>query len=204
MTPLSGNISLKHQIRTQARRLRRKLSDKQLRSEKIATTLRGLPEYIDARAILFYVDAGSEVPTRPLIDEALREGRPVVVPYCHGDELKLFRLESMSELAPAAFDIEEPRTQLRDIPARSVAPSQIDLVIVPGVAFDPQGGRIGQGKGYYDRFLKTLQDNTKIISLAYQCQIFSSIPMTPHDIPVHIVVTEDNVYRPIGPMINDH
>ena len=199
MTPPSGNITLKHKIRTEARRLRCELTGKKERSDKIAAAVRGLPEYIDARTILFYVNAGSEVRTRSLIDEVLRhgrrEGRRVVVPYCEGDELRLFWLADMAELAPRTLGIEEPLPRFRDLPEKSVGPAEIDLVLVPGVAFDPQGGRIGQGKGYYDRFLATLESHTKLVALAYQCQIFSSIPTDPHDFPIDLVVTEDNIYR---------
>ncbi len=117
------------------------------------------------------------------------------MPYCEGDELRLFWLEDMAELAPGTLGIEEPLPRFRDLPKKSVGPAEIDLVLVPGVAFDPQGRRIGQGKGYYDRFLATLESRTKLVALAYQCQIFSSIPTDPHDFPIDIVVTEDNIYR---------
>ena len=189
----------KQQIRVQARRLRLRLSDKAQRSEKIAVALRGLPEYIAAKTILFYVETGSEVPIRVLIEEALREGRTVVVPYCVGDELHLFRLEDMTELEPGAFGIEEPQPNLRELAEKAVDSTQIDLALVPGVAFDPQGGRIGQGKGYYDRFLQTIQSRAKFVSPAYECQIVPKIPTTPHDIPVHVIVTENKIYRHEGP-----
>ena len=195
MPPSHNNIEAKHQIRTGARRLRRELPDKERRSRKIAAALHGLPEYVDAKTVMFYIDLGSEVRTRPLIEEALRQGRCVVVPYCQGDEMGLFRLENMSELAPAAFGIDEPLPALRGLPERSVDREKIDVVIVPGVAFDPHGGRIGQGKGFYDRFLKTLVSRAHFVALAYQCQIFSSIPIDQHDIQMDVVVTEDDIYR---------
>ena len=194
MPPSHNNIATKHQIRVEARRLRRELPDKEERSRKIAAALCKLPEYMDAKTVMFYVDSGSEVRTRPLIEEALRHGRCVVVPYCHGDELGLFRLEDMAELAPAAFGIEEPLPALRDLPERSVDCGKIDVVIVPGVAFDPHGGRIGQGKGFYDRFLNSLGSRARFVALAYHCQIFSSIPVNPHDIQMDVVVTEECVY----------
>jgi len=193
-TPFS-NIEAKRKIRAEARRLRRGLPDKEQRSRKIAAALCELPAYVDAETVMFYVDSGSEVRTRPLIEEALRRGRCVVVPYCHGDELGLFRLKDLSELAPAAFGIDEPLPALRGLPERFVDREKIDLVIVPGVAFDPCGGRIGRGKGFYDRFLKTFchGSSADFVALAYQCQIFSSIPVDPHDIQMDVVVTEECV-----------
>jgi 5-formyltetrahydrofolate cyclo-ligase len=196
MMPTShNNIAAKRQIRAEARRLRRELPDKDERSRKIAAALCGLPEYADAKTVVFYVDSGSEVRTRPLIEENLRCGRCVVVPYCEGDELGLFRLEDMAELAPATFGIDEPLPALRSLPERSIGREKIDLIIVPGVAFDPRGGRIGQGKGFYDRFLKTLDRSVNFVALAYQCQIFSSIPLDPHDIQMDVVVTEESFYH---------
>ena len=194
MTTPSRNIEAKHKIRAEARRLRRELADKEQRSRKIAAALCKLPEYVDAETVMFYVEMGSEVRTRPLIEENLRCGRCVVVPYCDGDELGLFRLEDMSELAPDTFGIDEPLPALRDLPERSVDREKIDVVIVPGVAFDPRGNRIGQGKGFYDRFLNSLGSSANFVALAYQCQIFSSIPVDPHDIQMDVVVTEECVF----------
>ena len=194
MTTSSSNIQAKQKIRAEARRRRRELADKEQRSREIAATLCKLPAYVGAKTVMFYVDMGSEVRTRPLIEENLRRGRCVVVPYCAGDELGLFRLEDMSELAPDTLGIDEPLPVLRGLPERSVENEEIDVVIVPGVAFDPRGNRIGQGQGFYDRFLKKLVNRARFVALAYQCQIFSSIPLDPHDIQMDVVVTEENVF----------
>ncbi|MEA1952315.1 MAG: 5-formyltetrahydrofolate cyclo-ligase [Planctomycetota bacterium] len=194
--PASYNIiQAKQQIRDETRRLRRALTDKDALSRKISAVLCKLPEYVDAKTAMFYIESGSEVRTRPLVEEALRNGRRVVVPYCDGNDLGLFRLEDLAELAPGAHGIEEPMPRLRDVPEKIVDPAEIDLAVVPGVAFDLQGQRIGQGKGYYDRFLLTLASRAKTISPAYQCQIFQSIPTESYDVPVDMVVTEDSVYR---------
>lgn len=194
---LPDTIETKRLIRAEARRLRRELADKDERSRGIARALREMPEYEAARTLMFYVDLPDEVRTRPLIERALREGRRVVVPYCDGDDLGLFLLHDLAELAPGVLGIDEPPPRLRVLPERQVERAAIDLVVVPGVAFDRDGGRIGQGRGYYDRFLSTLGGRAGFIALAYQCQIFSSVPRGEHDIQMDAVVSEDNVYRTV-------
>ncbi len=188
-------IETKRQIRMEARRLRRELPDKDARSRKIGLALCEMPKYQAAETVMFYVDCGDEVRTRPLIEQALRENRRVVVPYCDGDDLGLFRLEDMAELSPGTLGIDEPLPRLRGSAEKLVDRKTIDLVVVPGVAFDPHGGRIGQGKGIYDRFLRTLGERAGFIALAYRCQIFSSVPRGEHDIQMDAIVSEENIYR---------
>jgi len=153
-----------------------------------------MPEFDAARAVMLYVDCGSEVRTQAIFDEAMGRGKTVVVPYCVGDDLHLFRLESLSELSAGAYDILEPRPALRGQSDRCVAPAVLDLVVVPGVAFDGRGSRLGQGKGFYDRFLKQVRRDTFLVAPAFECQMFDDVPILPHDVPVHRVVTETSVY----------
>ena len=189
------SISEKRRIRDNARHLRMALPDRAARSRKIAATLDGLPEFADAATIMLYVDIGSEVQTRRLIDELIANGRRVVVPYCVGSKLRLFVLEGIDELTPGIFGIPEPLNHLRGLAHKSIDPREIDVVLLPGVAFDRQGGRIGQGKGYYDRFLRSLDPRTPLIGLAFECQVFPAVPVEQHDMRVTMVVTEENIYR---------
>jgi 5-formyltetrahydrofolate cyclo-ligase len=79
-----------------------------------------------------------------------------------------------------------------------IAPQELDLVMVPGTAFDPQGGRMGQGKGYYDRLLENVRLDAKLVALAYECQIFPEIPVAPHDVFMDYVLTESQMYHGRG------
>ena len=108
-----------------------------------------LPAYTAAKTVMWYVDAGSEVRTRHTLPEALGHGKRVVVPWCvvETNTLELFLLEDMSELVEGAYKILEPKPELRQLPNKVVRPEELDLVMVPGTAFDPRGGRMGQGKG---------------------------------------------------------
>ena len=154
------------------------------------------PEYADAKTVLFYVDAGSEVRTRQALPDALKDGKRIVVPWCvvETNELELFHLEDMSELVEGAYKILEPREGLRLAPGKRLTPADLDLVMVPGTAFDPRGGRMGQGKGYYDRLLANTRPDVTLIGLAFECQMFPEIPVAPHDVFMDAVITEKQVY----------
>jgi len=163
-------------------------------SRLICRKFAALPRYSAARTVMFYVDFGDEVRTRCLLEAALDEGKRVVVPYCAGDVLKPFRLVSMDELALGTYGILEPKAELRQNVDRRVRLPEVELAMVPGVAFDRKGGRLGHGKGYYDRLLASAGPDTELVALAFECQVFPEIPMLPHDVYMDKVVTETAVY----------
>jgi 5-formyltetrahydrofolate cyclo-ligase len=136
---------------------------------------------------------GSEVETLPLIRDALESGRRVAVPSVTGGRLVLTLLRDVSELAPAPFGLLEPPAELRNEPDRLVAPEEVDFFVVPGVAFDAQGGRLGHGKGYYDGLLSQARPDASLTAVAFECQVVDSVPMTERDVRVHRVVTERRV-----------
>ena len=145
---------------------------------------------------MFYVDAGSEVRTRHLLATAIGHGKRIVVPYCivETNQLELFLLEDVSELVEGAYRILEPKEELRSLPGKRVQPAELDLVMVPGTAFDPNGGRMGQGKGYYDRLLEGVRPEAPLVALAFDCQIFPEIPVAAHDVFMDLVLTESTRY----------
>jgi len=120
--------------------------------------------------------------------------RQLLVPYCQGEDLQLFRLRAMAELEPGVFGILEPRRPLRQWLDRQATIHQVDLAVVPGVAFDRRGGRLGHGRGYYDRLLAQARPETVLVGLAYQCQILPEVPMLPSDIYMNMVITESHTY----------
>jgi 5-formyltetrahydrofolate cyclo-ligase len=179
-------------IREQARKNRVAQKDKEAVSRRICERFMALPAYQSARTVMWYVDAGSEVRTRHTILEALGHGKRVVVPWCviETNTLELFHLADMSELVEGAYKILEPKTELRHLPHKVVRPEELDIVMVPGTAFDLRGGRMGQGKGYYDRLLSTASKNAPLVGMAFDCQIFDEIPVAPHDVFMDVVLTE--------------
>jgi 5-formyltetrahydrofolate cyclo-ligase len=179
-------------IREQARKNRVGQKDKDEISRAICAKFMALPAYQAAKTVMWYVDAGSEVRTRNTLPEALTHGKRVVVPWCvvEANQLELFAVDDMAELVEGAYKILEPREELRRLPAKRVPPEELDLVMVPGTAFDPRGGRMGQGKGYYDRLLARARPDAPLVALAFDCQIFDEIPVSSHDVFMDLVLTE--------------
>lgn len=187
-------------LREQARKNRVAQPEKDAVSRQIVDAFLALPQYAAAKTVLFYVDAGSEVRTRYSLPEALRGGKRIVVPYCivETNELELFHLEEMSELVEGAYKILEPKAELRTQPGKVIPPGELDLVMVPGTAFDARGGRMGQGKGYYDRLLGSVRPDAPLVALAFDCQMFPEIPVASHDVFMDFVLTQSHLYTGKG------
>ncbi len=198
MTPaLPDDIAaLKKSLREEAHARRNALENKDDLSKHIVGQFMSLPEYHKAKTVLFYVDVRSEVRTRHSLPEALKSGKTIVIPWCTETvELALFRLESMDELTVGMYKILEPKPELRLLPEKQVDPQSIDLVMVPGVAFDRRGARMGHGKGYYDKLLENVRQDTPLVALAFECQLFPEIPVAPHDVFMHKIITEKAIYH---------
>ncbi len=185
-------------IREQAHAARNAQPDKEALSSVICSRLVGLPEYAAARTVMYYVDVRSEARTRHYLPTVLGHDKRIVVPYCVAGELELFHLTSMDELAVGMYRILEPKAELRERPEKRVAPAELDLVVVPGVAFDRQGGRLGHGFGYYDKLLHHARPDAPLVALAFECQLFPEIPMHAHDVYMDRVITEAAVYQGRG------
>jgi 5-formyltetrahydrofolate cyclo-ligase len=199
MTSESNDLpQRKKAIREQAHANRNALADKDERSKLICERLIALEEYQSARTVMYYVDVRSEVRTRHYLPAALGHAKRIVVPYCVEGELELFLLTSMAQLATGAFRILEPRAELRSLPEMRVAVEELDLIIVPGVAFDRRGGRLGHGFGYYDKLLQHARPDTPLVALAFECQLFDEAPMEAHDVYMDRVVTESAAYQGKG------
>lgn len=187
---------LKQQIRQRTLAARDALTDRGPRSLLVLEHALQLPEFGAAGTVLIYVSARSEVRTRETIAELLADRKSIVVPWCRDDEhLDLFHLHSLQDLVPGRFGILEPRADLRADPHRVIAPTRLDLLLLPGAAFDRRGGRIGYGRGYFDRLLAQTRPDALKAGLAFDCQLVDEVPMGPHDVRLDVVVTEVGVYR---------
>lgn len=114
----------------------------------------------------------------------------LAVPYCLPQHLKLFHLRDWSQLTATKWGLQEPAPHLRQA-ENMVEANQIDLFLVPGVAFDRRGNRLGYGKGYYDKLLRQRRPDCLAVALAFQIQIADEIPHDPaFDVPVDYIVTE--------------
>jgi 5-formyltetrahydrofolate cyclo-ligase len=199
-TPPEDPQTRKAAIREQARKNRVAQKNKDEVSRVICAKFMALADYKAAKTVMWYVDAGSEVRTRRTLPEALGHGKRVVVPWCvvETNTLELFHLADMTELVEGAYKILEPKPELRHLPNKVVRPEELDLVMVPGTAFDLRGGRMGQGKGYYDRLLASARRNAPLVGMAFDCQIFDEIPVAEHDVFMDMVLTETREIRGKG------
>lgn len=194
MTSTDDFQQQKKTIREQAHANRNAQENKDELSRVTCATFMALPEYAAARTVMFYVDVRSEVRTRHSLPAALQTGKRIVVPYCVNNELELFHLTDMEELAVGMYKILEPRPELRGLPEKRVDVRELDLIMVPGVAFDRTGARMGHGFGYYDKLLQHARPETPLVALAFECQLFPKIPTQAHDIFMDKIITEKAVY----------
>ena len=192
-------IRQKADLRRQAYAARREQLEPDVVSRKAIEQLLRLPQYMQAGSALWYVDCRTELKTQWCLPTELESDRAIYVPYCTTHEgrpnLGLWRLECLSELVVGKWKIlEPPKDQWLDSD-RVIEPAQLDVVIVPGVGFSPDGRRLGNGQGYYDRLLAAVGSSCSLIGLCYQCQIFPEFPVELHDVRMDFVVTEQQVYR---------
>ena len=158
------------------------------KSELIKERLFSLPEFENAKIVMFYVSTSYEVNTQFMIDEAISLDKKIAVPVTLSREKGLIPSllsDPERELTLGCYGILEPKPAC----IKEVSIDEIDLVIVPGLAFDKRGNRIGHGSGYYDRFLKKVPSKVPLIGLAFDFQILENISPCSHDIPVTKLVT---------------
>lgn len=153
------------------------------------------PEFRSARRVALYTPLPGEVDTKPLFTAARTGGKQLCAPRCQApDRLDFAVLESWAELRPAAFGVREPPPS-----APIVALEPGDLVIVPGVAFDRQGRRLGRGGGYYDRaFPPGRAAAPRLFGLGFSFQVVAEVPSACHDRRMDAVCTEAGLLRPSG------
>ena len=157
-------------------------------SKKILDLLKATTYYKEAKMVMCFVSFGDELDTHKFIESALGEGKRVVVPITKSKTKELIpsELKSFDELEPGYYDILTPKEEF----IRPVDPSDIDLVVVPGVAFDTYGYRVGYGGGYYDRFLSNIARTVPKIAVGFSLQLTERLPRESFDIPVDMLITE--------------
>ncbi len=159
-------------------------------TEKIYESFLSLSEYAAAKRVFAYVGVGNEIQTMGLIDKMLADGKEVCVPLCFGKgQMDARRISSEKDLSSGRYGIPEPAATLP-----VVAPEELELIIVPGVAFGEDGTRLGRGGGYYDRFLSRAE-NAARIALARELNTEKTVPCEEHDEKVDIIVTEARVIK---------
>lgn len=162
------------------------------KSSLIAAGLYSLLAYRDAGSVMFFITFGTEVDTKPMVEETIKRGKLALAPKALPETRELIPsrvLDWDSDLVPGAYNIPEPGEDT----LRPVKPETIDLLIVPGVAFDLKGNRLGYGGGYYDRFFPLLKKQTPLVAMVFDLQILPEIPVDEWDRRVDIIITEKRV-----------
>jgi len=165
-----------------------KEEDRSQKSRVIADRLFQLSEFKSANTVVLYASFDGEVETHTMIDQALREGKKVGLPKINVEkrEITLFYIESLeNDTLEGPFGILEPKEDKN----KKIDHNVIDLVGVPGVAFDKNNNRLGRGGGYYDRFLSTLPSHVSKVGLAFEFQILTQLPFEHHDVRLDHVLT---------------
>ena len=147
----------------------------------------------EAQTILFHVSQGPEVNTQNIMLTCMQSGKNIVLPLfdkAGRKDPQLYRINSLDEDLQAGP--ETPRQPDSDR-CKPVSFDSVDIAIVPGAAFDEKGGRLGSGSGRYDRLIPMLPNTTRKVALSFEAQMFSQIPMEPHDKYVDIIITEKRI-----------
>ena len=173
----------KSALRKQIREKKRAMTTEQIEaaSARLGELFRAHPLYGQAKTIYFYLPYNQEVRTVPMLERAIHDGKRVAVPKVYGDEMKFIYIEDLSGIADGYCGIPEP---VADGP---VAEDPTALVLMPGLAFDAQGHRIGYGGGYYDKFLAAEPDHPTI-ALCYDFQMVDLLETEEFDVPVDCVL----------------
>jgi 5-formyltetrahydrofolate cyclo-ligase len=162
---------------------------KKEKDKRMIDTINSFPRFQIADEILFYMPIHGEVDITTLFIEH-KDTKKFVLPRVvnKSKDLTLYQIETLDDLVKGTFRIPEPKKALEKI-----TPEKLDFIILPGIAFDLEGHRIGYGQGYFDRLLK--KTNCPIIGVAYDFQIVENIGGEPHDVPVDMIVTESRTIR---------
>ena len=170
-------------LRKQIREKKRAMTEAQIveASARLGELFAASEAYQKARSIYGYLPYNQEVRTVPMLERAVRDGKRVAVPKCYGDEMRFIWMEDLSRVEKGYAGIPEP---IEDGP---VADDETALVLMPGLAFDPQGHRIGYGGGFYDRFLAD-EPGHPTLALCYDFQMLPELETEEFDIPVDCVL----------------
>jgi 5-formyltetrahydrofolate cyclo-ligase len=161
--------------------LRKQKEEGRLKKSKIIKErLFKLAVFRKAKRVMFYIAYDGEVKTQEMIREAQKQGKTVAVPVCNRDKREIIpcKIGLKEKFKKGLYGIKKP------VRLRPLAKENLDLVVVPGVAFDKRGNRLGRGKGYYDCFLRCLPERIVTVGLAFDFQVLPHLPVTARDVPV--------------------
>ena len=171
--------ALRREIREKKKAM--SLSEIEERSARLGELFAQTDAYRQAKSLYGYMPYNQEVRTIPILERAIRDGKRVAVPKVYGDTMKFIYLDDLTQVANSDMGIPEP---VADAP---VADDKTALVLMPGLAFDEAGHRIGYGGGFYDKFL-TAEPDHPTVALCYDFQMYAHLDTEEFDIPVDMVI----------------
>jgi 5-formyltetrahydrofolate cyclo-ligase len=179
--------SLRGDLRARRRQL---LPEQQMAAaEGVYRALLGFEPFLQAQRVMAYIACRGELSLAPAIDHVLFQGKTLLLPRCDAPgEMTARRVQSLHELQPGAYGLMEPAESSEIMP-----PERIDLILVPGAAFDRRGGRIGQGGGYYDRFLG--KTDALRVGVCHSFALLDAVPKEAHDMRMDFVLTPQGIVR---------
>ena len=184
----------KIEIRKKILNIRNNLTKETLNdfNKDIFNTLINSDIYINAKNIFIYISFGSEVETKKIIEHAISIGKNIYVPKTDKSikEMIAVKIHNFDNMTVDKWGILEPT-----IVDKNLVGNKFDLIIMPGVAFDITGNRIGYGGGYYDKYIYKLKSKPTLLALAYEFQIINNIIAESHDIKLDYIITENNFYK---------
>ena len=179
----------KQELRSEFLRIRRAAApaQREIWNRRIAELFAGWPIYQQCRSVMFYVATTDETATAGLIEDALHRGKQVYAPLLSAQygEMSAAAIKRPQDLVAGKYGLKMPAPDS----ATLAAGESIDLIVVPGVAFDRTGNRLGMGAGYYDRFFSRTLHAVRL-GLAWECQVVAEVPCEPHDIRMHYLLTD--------------
>lgn len=181
----------KDELRRAMRMRRRTFGDAQQEAASLAVLahVKAFAPYAQAKTVMAYMACRGELSLAPVINDLLAQGKMLVLPRCEAPGVMTARkIESLAQLVPGAYGLLEPGCGSLIVP-----PQEIDLVLVPGTAFDRTGGRIGQGGGYYDRFLP--RTRALRAGVCHEFAMLDHVPCTAHDVHMDVLITPAGVIR---------
>lgn len=175
----------KQQLRAQIRTAKRAMTPNQIEkaSRHLAQLFLRLPQYRNAKSIYGYLPFNQEVDTTLILAQALRDGKRVALPKTYDDEMRFIWVSNLTDMQKSTLGCPEP---VADAP---IADDPDALVLLPGLAFDLQGGRMGYGGGFYDKFLADERHPT--VALCYGFQLLPRVPVEWHDLRVDCIISTD-------------
>lgn len=166
------------------------INDKKLFDEKIKIKLENIDFFKKSKSIFIYVGFGSEINTADFIKEFLKMGKRIFIPRTNIKErtMEAVEIKSLDNLIKDKYGILEPAKEIK-----AEEKINLDLIILPGVVFDKNGGRVGYGGGYYDKYLQNLDKRIPKVAMCYDFQVIDSVPVEEHDIKADYIITEERI-----------